>query len=234
MKTGLGDFNFHTKRLDLGRMKALLFYSFLPFLLILTSTPAIYATPVLYSVSGTAGGPLADQVGHLLEINGSIIIDDTPKIIVQDPSDPTADIYKFYVKEFALSIDQDYYFGGTAGGLSLLGTGAESIWGLLGTGDWDNWKGDMFEPFFFHADGSPYDPEIDDFTQLAPLIYLGDTDYPYYGVPGEIWFYPYTDQGLWLTRVTSQTSPVPEPSTVALLSFGLVGLIASRFKYAKR
>ena len=180
----------------------------------------VQATPVEYSVSGEAAGPLANQAGHLLSITGFMTIDDVP-VVVNPPQSP---ILIYGVASFGLSIDQQYAFSGT-GGVGLLSDESETIWHLYGTGYWSVWEGDMLSPSFFHEDGAPYNTQTDDFTQLAPLIHvtlMGPDD----TVPKDtIFFDPFNpSEGLFL-------SAVPIPPSLWLLASGLVGLAGLRRRF---
>lgn len=179
------------------------------------------ATPIVYSVEGFGGGFLAHQMGHAVQISGSMIIDDNA-YYAGDP------IWGYRVESFSLYIEGGYTFHGTgtASGFAIYGENYnENSWHLSGEGDWTHWIGDSIGAFH-HADLSLYGP-ADDFSILAPIIYMSNMS-PSSALPEMNIFFDGTtpDSGLWLTR----ESPIPEPSTLLLIGTGFVGIFGFRRK----
>jgi hypothetical protein len=97
------------------------------------------------------------------------------------------------------------------------------MWFLEGAGDWSWWVGESF--WFYHEDKTPYSYTGTEYSHLAPVIRLTDLWYWNEGDP-YLPFNPKLD--LWL-----ESHPVPEPCTMLLVSFGLLGLLGLRKKFKK-
>lgn len=193
---------------------------------------------ITYSVSGEGtliiGDPNDSNSNIYLQtanVGGHFVISNEPTELYNN-QDSTF-YYRFAITEFSLNIEQ-YNFSGT-GRISILGSGAETIWTLFGTGNWTYWQGDSFNGSFYNADGTLYDrSNYNEFLQLPPVILLTDLE-PYLLFsntipPARMTFNSNLSQGMYLTRV----GQVPELSTMLLLGSGLVGWVGYGRKRLKK
>ena len=180
------------------------------------------ATPVTYSVSGS----LWSEDEHAWKdglLSGHVEIDD--EVIVAD----SGMIYAFHVLGYEIFAEGNLITG-DVGMLHL-----ENIHNTIerGLSDWvlGPYTGGGqydFQGFFIdfkNEDGTPYDTNNPESWQtLAPLITLSC---------GELFYW---EGGQWPSRTgarltLNKMSPVPEPSTMILLSAGIVGLAAFRKRF---
>lgn len=168
----------------------------------LFNTTAVNAASIPYDVSGI----MTFYGGEQYTLNGTLLMDDTADYYSQDDND----WYRFNIVSFTINVGK-YNFYGTQGNIShtqninyMSPNSMMYNLFLIGQGDWNMW---------FIPGSWGYCDEFDD--HLALDVYGGgDTSNSFDN----------------LSYKLSRT-PVPEPATMFLLGFGILGLIGSRKKF---
>ena len=189
-----------------------------------------FADYIRYSVDGT----VVDDLQIERDISGFMIISDQALDWVTEqpvPSDTDCAKFGFPILEWSITVGE-YSYSGQPGysfheanlyiQLECINILGDTMWFLgdydhSGIGDWDYWIGEIM--YFYHEDGTPYDPTRE-YVQLAPIIrlglptYVGDPVFGGEGVSGDMW-------------LTQQPADYPQTANTIAASYGRPSLIGS-------
>lgn len=203
-----------------------------------------YAALITYNGYGTVRPYVADELGGA-SLGSSIIGQTFVSLQICDvlydsdgnPVDtsveiPSEDIYYPIVQWAVTSSNESIYSGSGKSGLIFFYKPSPEMYpdvifpdyfGLSGSSDGFRYS-QPFAPMLYNEDLSSWP---DDGT-LSPVIYLGSLDC---FSPSSNWYPDYGITDIYLTALP--TTPVPEPTTMLLISSGLVVLAGFRKKFKK-
>lgn len=169
-----------------------------------------FATPVLCDVSGTMSH-WVEQIGDriYMEITGSIVVEEDPVITRDnDPDYQHIVAVTYSINEFIFNINDEFLFHGPSGKLTCT-QGEDSFLFLDGQGDWEHWEiqarsNETYRPEPFKFDGYHNDGG---WNYIIPPSGRSENEFVALRIDD-------------LTFTKHQSAPVPEPSTMILLSCG--------------